>query len=109
MMQFENAGTWQGGPMKKSLSLGKEKFIVLYFSEVDKIRLNSIMGSAKKIDVLLSNTNTNPNPKINVVAMTKEHQFFYGTDTRGKPIWAKGLLPRIRVLERGYNRLAYIY
>ena len=43
------------------------------------------MGSAKKIDVLLSNTNTNSNPKINVVAMTKEHQFFYGTDTRGKP------------------------
>ena len=50
------------------------------------IGLNSIMGSAKKIDVLLSNTNTNPNPKINVVAMTKEHQFFYGTDTRGKPL-----------------------
>ena len=43
------------------------------------------MGTAKKIDVLLSNTNTNPNPKISVIAMTKEHQFFYGTDTRGKP------------------------
>ena len=34
------------------------------------------MGFAKKIDVLLSNTNTNPNPKINVIAMSKEHQFF---------------------------------
>ena len=50
------------------------------------MRLNWIKGSGKKIDVLLSNTNTNPNPKINVVAMTKEHQFFYGTDTRGKPM-----------------------
>ena len=52
----------------------------------DKIRLNSRIGSEKKIDALLSNTNTNPNPKINVIAMTKEHQFFYGTDTRGKPV-----------------------
>ena len=48
--------------------------------------LNSRIGSGKKIDALLSNTNLNPNPKINVIAMTKEHQFFYGTDTRGKPL-----------------------
>ena len=52
---------------------------------MDFKRLNSRIGSGKKIDALLSNTNLNPNPKINVIAMTKEHQFFYGTDTRGKP------------------------